>query len=113
MLLLMTVMVVSAEISSVVAHPSSILFEDDRCDSAASMSWLPTDEIRQSWGSRPKGYGKWGYTANVPPYVPPYQTTGHPADVFDGEDTTGFIWKTISIVSESCHNNTDNCLVPY
>ena len=109
MLLLMTVMVVSAEISSVVAHPSSILFEDDRCDSAASMSWLPTDEIRQSWGSRPKGYGKWGYTANVPPYVPPYQTTGHPADVFDGEDTTGFIWKTISIVSESCHNNTDNC----
>ena len=111
MLLLMTVMVVSAEVNSVVAHPSAVLFDDDRCTSVASMSWLPSDELRHSWGSRPKGYGKWGYTANVPPYIPPYQTTGHPADVFDGDQDTGFVWKTASIASENCPADSGNCQI--
>lgn len=96
----MILAVVSVNADSVVAHPSSIYFDDARCTTEASLRWLPDDELRQSWGSRPKGYGKWGYTANVPPYIPPYQTTGHPADVFDGDSTSGFVWKTVTLSNE-------------
>lgn len=109
MLTLMILAVVSVNADSVVAHPSSIYFDDARCTTEASLRWLPDDELRQSWGSRPKGYGKWGYTANVPPYIPPYQTTGHPADVFDGDSTSGFVWKTVTLSNEECPSDNSNC----
>ena len=111
MLTLMILAVVSVNADSVVAHPSSIYFDDARCTTEASLRWLPDDELRQSWGSRPKGYGKWGYTANVPPYIPPYQTTGHPADVFDGDSTSGFVWKTVTLSNEECPSDNSNCQI--
>ena len=107
----MILAVVSVNADSVVAHPSSIYFDDARCTTEASLRWLPDDELRQSWGSRPKGYGKWGYTANVPPYIPPYQTTGHPADVFDGDSTSGFVWKTVTLSNEECPSDNSNCQI--
>ena len=61
------------------------------------------------WGTRPEGYGKWGYTANLPPYSPRYQKTGHPADIFDGDSTTGYVWKTVSLTGDNCPADSTNC----
>ena len=109
--LLMILAVVSAEMNSIVGRGSSFLFEDSDCDTEAELAWLPNDDIRRSWGVRPTGYGKWGYSANVPPYSPPYQKTGHPADVFDGDAASGYVWKTVSLNGEDCPADSTNCQI--
>ena len=109
--LLMTLAVVSAEMNSIVGHKSAYLFEDTDCDEDVETSWLPNDDIRRSWGVRPTGSGKWGYSANVPPYSPPYQKTGHPSDVFDGDAESGYVWKTVSLLGENCPADSTNCKI--
>ena len=109
--LLMTLAVVSAEMNSIVGHKSAYLFEDTDCDEDVETSWLPNDDIRRSWGVSPTGSGKWGYSANVPPYSPPYQKTGHPSDVFDGDAESGYVWKTVSLLGENCPADSTNCKI--
>ena len=107
--MLMTFFVVSADISAVVGRVSTVEFPSEDCGGAGYLELLPNDAIRSSWGDRPAGYGKWGYAANLPPYSPPYQKTGHPADVFDGDMTTGYVWKTVSVAQEDCPQDSTNC----
>lgn len=106
--LLMAVLAVSVDPYAVVGRVSTVKFTAD-CQPRAYFEFLPNDAIRRSWGDRPTGYGKWGYAANVPPYSPPYQKTGHPADVFDGDLSTGYVWETVSVAKEDCPQDSTNC----
>ena len=106
--MLMAVLAVSADSSAVVGRVSTVKIPA-ACGSSGFLEFLPNDAIRRSWGNRPTGYGKWGYAANVPPYSPPYQKTGHPADVFDGDLSTGYVWKTVSVAKEDCPQDSTNC----
>ena len=104
----MAVFAVSADSSAIVGRVSTVKIPA-ACGSSGFLEFLPNDAIRRSWGDRPTGYGKWGYAANVPPYSPPYQKTGHPADVFDGDLSTGYVWKTVSVAKEDCPQDSTNC----
>ena len=106
--MLMAVIAVSAELNAIVGRMSTVKIPAP-CRSEGFLEFLPNDAIRRSWGERPTGYGKWGYAANLPPYSPPYQKTGHPADVFDGDLSTGYVWKTVSVAKEDCPQDSTNC----
>ena len=109
--MLMTGIVVSAENRAFVGQPNTFFFDSGDCEEEGVDSWLPNESIRESWGARPSGYGKWGYTANLPPYSPRYQKTGHPADIFDGDNTSGYVWKTVSLSGDNCPADSTNCQV--
>ena len=72
-------------------------------------TWLPDDEMRASWGSRGVENGKWGFVSESTPYCPVSQVSGSVYDVFDGDNASGFVWKTVSL-NEKCPVDSINCI---
>lgn len=75
----------------------------------SEFTWLPSDALRSSWGSSEVENGKWGFVAQSAPYCPVSQVAGSIFNVFDGDNTSGFVWKTVSL-DEKCPVDSINCV---
>lgn len=72
-------------------------------------TWLPDDAMRASWGSRGVENGKWGFVSESAPYCPVSQVSGSVYNIFDGDNASGFVWKTVSL-NEKCPADSINCI---
>ena len=92
-----------SELSSAVSVNKNVVIAD------SAFTWLPNDEMRSSWGSRGAENGKWGFVSEGTPYCPVSQVSGSVYDVFDGDNASGFVWKTVSL-NEKCPVDSINCI---
>ena len=92
-----------SELSSAVYVNKNVVIAD------SVFTWLPDDAMRASWGSRGVENGKWGFVSESTPYCPVSQVSGSVYDVFDGDNASGFVWKTVSL-NEKCPVDSINCI---
>lgn len=108
MLLLVLVSVaVSIEVRS--ASTSNVYVNNNVVVADSEFTWLPDESLRSSWGSQEVENGKWGFVSQSAPYCPVSQVSGSVSAIFDGDVTTGFVWKTVSL-NEKCPVDSINCI---
>lgn len=107
LLLALTAVAVSVETNN--NYESTVFVNKDVVITDSKFVWLPDDELRASWGSRDVENGKWGFVSEGAPYSPVSQVSGSVFNIFDGDLTSGFVWKAVSL-SEKCPVDSINCV---
>ncbi len=107
--LLLVLAAVAVSVETNMNYESTVLVNKDVVVTDSKFMWLPDDELRASWGSRDVENGKWGFVSEKVPYSPVSQVSGSVFNIFDGDLTSGFVWKAVSL-SEKCPVDSSNCV---
>ena len=107
--LLLAVSAVVASVNDEAKFESVVMVNKDVVITDSKFAWLPTEEMRASWGSREGASGKWGFVSTSAPYSPVSHVSGSVYSILDGDNTTGFTWEAVS-QNEECPEGSINCV---
>lgn len=108
MSLLLAIAAVAVSVNTNDDFESTVYVNKDVVVTDTKFKWLPDDELRASWGSQQEN-GQWGFVSGNAPYLPVSHVSGSVFNIFDGDNSSGFVWKAVSL-KEKCPVDSINCV---
>ena len=108
MALLLAVAAVAVSMNANDDFESTVYVNKDVVVTDTKFKWLPDDELRASWGSQQEN-GQWGFVSGNAPYSTVSHVSGSVFNIFDGDNSSGFVWKAVSL-NEKCPVDSINCV---
>ena len=107
--MLLAILAVAASIEINSQSAANVYVNKNVVVADSEFTWLPNDALRSSWSSAEVENGKWGFVSQSAPFCPVSQVSGSIFNLFDGDNNSGFVWKTVSL-NEKCPVDSINCV---